>query len=134
MKPYPLVTLPAALAVLRIGTAGLFMAHAVTRIFNGTLPRFAEFMGHAGFPYPLALVWAITAYEIVGGSLMAAGFYARYAAAGLFAIAGTGIVLIHAHNGWFVGEHGTGGSEYSVSLMLALLVIAAADAGPGKKA
>jgi putative oxidoreductase len=38
-----------------------------------------------------------------------------------------GIALIHRHLGWFVGEHGTGGSEYSVSLLLALLVIAAAD-------
>ena len=39
-----------------------------------------------------------------------------------------GIVIIHWQLGWFVGEHGTGGMEYSLSLMVSLLVIAAADA------
>jgi len=33
----------------------------------------------------------------------------------------------HRHLRWFVGENGTGGSEYSVALILALRVIAAAD-------
>ena len=32
------------------------------------------------------------------------------------------IWLIHRHNGWFVGEHGVGGSEYSVALLAMLLV------------
>jgi putative oxidoreductase len=36
-------------------------------------------------------------------------------------------VLIHAHNGWFVGEHGAGGVEYSLSLSSALLVLIAAS-------
>jgi putative oxidoreductase len=45
----------------------------------------------------------------------------------LASIALGGIVIIHAQLGWFVGEHGTGGSEYSVCLLLCLLVIAAAD-------
>ena len=37
-------------------------------------------------------------------------------------------ILIHANLGWFVGEHGVGGMEYSLCLIVALLVIAAADA------
>ena len=36
-------------------------------------------------------------------------------------------MIIHARLGWFVGEHGTGGMDYSLSLMVSLLVIAAAD-------
>ena len=55
------------------------------------------------------------------------GVQVRWAATALFVIAATGIVLIHAGNGWWVGEHGTGGSEYSVALILMLLVVAAAD-------
>ena len=58
---------------------------------------------------------------------MALGFRTRYMAAGFGVILLSGIVLIHRHLGWFVGEHGTGGSEYSVALLLALLVIASAD-------
>ena len=43
------------------------------------------------------------------------------------------IVIIHWRLGWFVGEHGSGGMEYSVSLMVSLLVIAAADAATSEK-
>lgn len=121
------LSLPNSIAVLRVGVAGLYMAHAVTRIANGTIQQFADFMAQLGFPFSLAIVWAITVFEIVGGVLFMLNFKTRYIAAGFFAIALGGIVLIHRHLGWFVGEHGTGGSEYSVCLMLALLVIAAAD-------
>ena len=126
---FPFLSLPLALVVLRVGTASLFMAHAATRIANGTIPRFAEYMANLGFPQSLAVVWLITAVELVGGALIIAGYYVRTCTIGLFAIALGGIVLIHRHRGWFVGEHGTGGSEYSVCLMLALLVVAAADTG-----
>jgi putative oxidoreductase len=128
MSNYPFLSLPAALVVLRVSVAGLFMAHAAARIALETVPRFGSFLEGLGFPFPVAWVWAITGYEIVAGTLMALGWRARWMAGGLFVIAAVGIVLIHRHFGWFVGEHGTGGSEYSVALMVALLVIAAADA------
>lgn len=127
----PFLSLPVTLVVLRVGTAVLFMAHAVTRIAYGTLPNFAEYMANVGFPQSLAVVWLITAVELVAGTMMILGYYVRYSAICLFAIALGGIVLIHRHHGWFVGEHGTGGSEYSVCLMLALLVVAA---DPGRPA
>lgn len=124
---FPFLSLPQALAILRVGTALLFMAHAATRIANGTIPRFADYMANLGFPQSLSVVWLITAVELVAGSLMIAGYYVRYCTVGLLSIAVGGIVLIHRHRGWFVGEHGSGGSEYSVCLILALLVVAAAD-------
>ena len=128
MNRIPFLSLAHSLVVLRIGTAALFMAHAIVRIVNDTIPQFAGFMGGLGFPQPLLWVWAIKLFEIIGGSLMILGYQVRCMALGLFAIAAGGIVLIHAKIGWFVGEHGTGGSEYSVCLILCLLVIAAADA------
>jgi putative oxidoreductase len=75
------------------------------------------------------LVWGITVFELAAGSMLMIGYRARVAALGFIAMLLAGIVLIHRHLGWFVGEHGTGGSEYSVALILALLVIAAADDG-----
>jgi len=51
--------------------------------------------------------------------------YTRLLAAGFIILLLVGIVLIHASLGWFVGEHGTGGCEYSFILIVALLVIAA---------
>ncbi len=120
-------TLWLSLVTLRVGIAGLFMAHAVVRIFNGTIPRFAEFMGNLGFAQPLLVVWCITLFEIIGGVLLIVNIGVRYLVWGFVLIALGGIVLIHASFGWFVGEHGTGGSEYSVCLLLGLFVIGAAN-------
>ncbi|MGY4396549.1 putative oxidoreductase [Sphingomonas sp. UYAg733] len=128
------ITLPQALVIARIMTAIFFMAHAVVRILNGTIPRFGGFIENAGFPQGITVVWLITLSELIAGTMLILGFYVRWAAVPLFVIAGTGIVLIHRHQGWFVGEHGTGGSEYSVALMVLLLVVAAADRSGGTKA
>jgi putative oxidoreductase len=130
MSAYPFISLPHALIVLRVSVAILYMAHATVRVATGSVAQFADFMEHAGFSHGLVWVWAITLYELIAGTLMALGRQVRWAATGLFAIAAVGILLIHRHFGWFVGEHGTGGSEYSVCLMVALLVIAAADTRP----
>jgi putative oxidoreductase len=128
-KPrYPFVSLDTALVLLRVCTAMLYMAHAAVRIVNGSIPQFGGFMERLGFRHGELWVWAITAVELIGGTLMALGRQVAWSASALFTIAAGGIVLIHRHFGWFVGEHGTGGSEYSVALMMALLVIAAADA------
>ena len=127
MKAYPFISLAQALMVVRIVTAILFMAHAAVRIANGTIPQFGKFMASVGFPAGEAVVWTITIVELIAGTLLILNRYVRVAATALFAIAATGIVLIHRHLGWFVGEHGTGGSEYSVALMVLLIVIAAAD-------
>ena len=127
IKAWPFVPLRITLIVARVATAVFFMAHAIARIILGTIPQFGAFMENAGFPHGIMMVWIITISEIVAGSLLIIGKYVRYAVIPLFVIAATGIVLIHSHFGWFVGEHGTGGSEYSVALMVLLLVIAAAD-------
>lgn len=117
-----------ALRLLRIVTALLFMAHASMRFVNGSIPQFGAFMESQGFPNGQAWVLAITFYELGAGSLLILDRGVRWAAAGLAVIASVGIWLIHRHNGWFVGEHGVGGSEYSVALLAMLLVIAAQDA------
>lgn len=118
---------PLTLLIARVATAGLFMAHAVVRIANGTIPQFGQFLEAQGFPAGEALVWAITVTELVAGVLLIIGRFVRPAAAALLAIAVGGIVLIHRHFGWFVGEHGTGGIEYSAALIILLLLIMAND-------
>lgn len=123
--PYP--PLKWALILLRVTTALLFMAHATARIAYGTIPQFAKFMSSQGFPYPGYWVWAITLAELVSGTAMIIGWRVRCATVPLLAIAIGGIVLIHWRFGWFVGEHGTGGSEYSIALIVMLLVVAVGD-------
>ena len=105
------------------------MAHALVRIFlEGSITSFASYLSAKGWPFSLAIVWMISVYEITAGTLMIFGKWVRWCAAGLFFIAAMGIVIIHAGLGWFVGEHGTGGMEYSLCLMVSLLVVAAFDA------
>jgi putative oxidoreductase len=106
----------------------------MVRIINGSIHQFAGVMGSLGFPQPLIVVWSITVVEIVAGTLMILGVSVRCMAVALAGIALGGIVMIRARLGWFVGEHGTGGSEYSVCLLLCLLVVAAADAERDKHA
>lgn len=124
---YPWIRPDTSLHLLRVVTAVLFMAHAAVRIGNDTIPRFAEFMEAQGFPYGAAWVWTITLYELAAGTLLILNVGVRWAASGLALIAAVGILLIHWKNGWFVGEHGVGGSEYSVALLVMLLVVAAHD-------
>lgn len=125
---YPWWPLDDALRLLRIVTALLFMAHASMRFVNASIPQFGQFMESHGFPHGVLWVLAITAYELGAGSLLLLNRGVRWAASGLAVIVAVGIWLIHRHAGWFVGEHGLGGSEYSVALLAMLLVIAAQDA------
>lgn len=124
---YPFITLSQALVLLRVAVAIFFMAHAAVRIANGSIPQFGVFLASKGFPQAVALVWAISVYELTAGTLMALGRWVKWMASGLAFIAAMGIVLIHAERGWFVGEHGIGGMEYSLSLIVSLIVLAAAD-------
>lgn len=124
---FPFLSLRLCLLLLRLSLAVIFMAHAVVRIANGTIPRFGGFLESEGLPAGEVLVWGITVFEIAAGILLAAGKYVRWVSAGFVLLLLTGIVLIHAELGWFVGEHGSGGCEYSFILIIALMVTAAAD-------
>lgn len=127
-KGLPWLSLSRAFWVARIATAVFFMAHAVGRIVLGTIPQFGQFMEAQGFPAGVAVVWFITVVELLAGLALIFRRWVRWAVVCLFAIAFGGIVLIHARIGWFVGEHGTGGVEYSAALIVLLILIAAEDA------
>lgn len=116
-----------AICLLRGTVALIFMAHAAVRLVNGSVPQFADFLENRGFPHGTAWVLAVSACEIVGGLLLASGVGVKWVCALLTCIVVTGIVLIHAQQGWFVGEHGTGGMEFSILLCAALLVIGCTD-------
>ncbi|AIZ65281.1 hypothetical protein PK28_15010 [Hymenobacter sp. DG25B] len=103
----------------------MFFAHAAVRVSNGTIGQFGDFLNAKGLVYGLPMVWGITAFELGGSVLLALGYFVRSLSAGFIMMLLIGIVLIHASLGWFVGEHGTGGSEYSFLLIIVLWVLAA---------
>lgn len=116
-----------AILILRGTVALIFMAHALVRLVNGSAPQFGASLEARGFPWGLVLVLMISTWEILGGLLLALGIRVKIVCAGLAFIVVMGIVIIHWQLGWFVGEHGTGGMEFSWLLVAALLVLVATD-------
>jgi len=127
MGRFPFLPLTVMLPVIRCSVALIFFLHAIVRVFNGTIPQFADYLTNKGLPFGKALVIAITVLEISGSILLVMNFLVRQIAAALFIMLLIGIILIHAEKGWFTGEHGAGGIEYSFILMIALMVVASAD-------
>jgi len=127
MKSFPFIPLNQSLVLLRVFTCLLFLAHAIVRITGGTIERFGGFLNGKGFVYGTAIVWGITAFEIIGGLLLIAGYFKKWISIGFIVLLAIGIIIIHAENGWFVGEHGSGGIEYSAILIVCFIVIAADD-------
>lgn len=117
----------AAMVAMRWVIAVIFLAHAGVRLWAWTVPQFGVFLESVGFPYGETIVLAISAYEIFGSIMLALGIWVRYVTVGLVLIVAMGIVLIHARLGWFVGEHGTGGAEFSVLLITSLIVLRTAS-------
>jgi putative oxidoreductase len=126
-KKYPFLTLAQSIAALRIVVAAIFMIHAIVRIKTNTIGQFGGFLETKGFVYGNAIVWMITIFEIAGGATLMLGYFKKWLALGFIILLGVGIFIIHINEGWFNGEFGTGGCEYSVALIAALIVIASSD-------
>jgi putative oxidoreductase len=129
MNKFPFISLETSLILLRISLAIIFLAHSVVRIANGSIWQFGDFMTEKGFPYGIIWVFGITAFEIIGGILLLVGYFTKVVSAGFILLLLVGILLIHINSGWFVGEHGTGGIEYSFILIMAFLVVASVKNG-----
>ena len=127
MKKITFISQSNSLILLRVSVAIIFLSHSIVRIANSTIPQFGGFLENKGFPFGVVWVWAITAFEIIGGVLLACGYFTKILSTGFIFLLVVGIILIHAELGWFVGEHGTGGCEYSFILIAALIVIAASE-------
>jgi putative oxidoreductase len=125
MRNFPFLSSSQSLLLFRIVLPLFFVAHAIVRIANGTIERFAGFLSTKGLFATTAMVWGITLYEIIGGIALAFGYCQKYLSLGFILMLVMGNVIIHYENGWWVGEHGAGGMEYSCALILGLIVIAA---------
>jgi putative oxidoreductase len=120
-----MTTSPAtALTLLRAGTAAIMIIHGVARSWLGIVDDFGVVLNQWGFPFGVAVAWTITIVEIAGGALLAAGFLVLPLCAWFAFQLLMGIYLIHGRVGWFVVGAGRNGMEFSVLLLLCLVVIA----------
>lgn len=113
-----------ALALLRVTVAALLFVHGAARVALGTVDDFGAFFAAHGFPFGLACAWTVTLVELVGGVALAAGRAVRPLGLWFATVLTAGIVLVHAPAGWFVVGAGRNGMEYSVLLVVCLLLVA----------
>ncbi|HEY5746702.1 MAG TPA: DoxX family protein [Chryseolinea sp.] len=129
MKKFPFLSASQATILLRVIVSILLIIHGITRILHDGVAGFGGFLNSQGFPGGKAIAWGITLFEIIGGLLMAMGYYTRWIAVVFILELTMGIVLVHAQNGWFVVGGGSNGVEYSVLLITCMIVIAAQSKG-----
>lgn len=129
----PLLQPSYSIALLRMAMGAVFMSHAIVRLWDYSLPGFGEFLSSKGFPAGFYLAWGITLFELIGGLLLIFRKYVPVICAGEIIILVTGIILVHAPNGWFVVGKTLGGMEYSVVLILVLLSLIVAEASSRNK-
>ncbi len=109
--------------VLRIALAGLLAAHGWARLFAGGVLPFGEWLTSQGLPFGLLIAGAITGIEMVGTILFAIGigvFPLSIIFAGIYTV---GALMVHLPAGWFVVGLGRNGMEYSVLLIVCLLLV-----------
>ncbi|MCC6280309.1 MAG: DoxX family protein [Saprospiraceae bacterium] len=115
-----------SLLLIRLAVAFIFLTHGITRVYIGGVKPFGEqFLDAVGFaPLGLYIAWAITLFELVGGTLLLLGKFVRPIAVLFVFNLLMGIVLVHFKEGWFVVGAGRNGFEYSFVLIVCLVSLA----------
>ncbi len=116
------------LAVLRVVLGVIFVAHGVPKLTGG-MEMTAGFFGSLGIPAPVLVAWAVALLETVGGLTLIVGFLVTPASILLSIHMLTGIILVHAQNGFYVVGPGSNGVEFN--LLLIASMVALVFAGPG---
>lgn len=112
---------PADLGVtlLRLSLGTMWIAHALLKVFVFTLPGTAQFLTGIGLPGSMA--WPLFAVELLGGTALVLGIYARQVALALVPIMAVA-AWVHVPNGWVHTSPG-GGWEYPVFLVAASIAL-----------
>lgn len=114
---------PQLLSVLRIMAALMFMEHGLMKIFGFPGPQ-------PGVPDPLPMILVVAAWlEIVGGALLALGYYTRVVAFVLSGEMAVGYFLGHVAQSGTIFP-GLNGGDAAVLYCFVFLYFAAAGAGP----
>ena len=117
------------IVIVRVAASAMILIHGVYRVFSGGVAPFGDFLGSQGLPAGTAVAWLLTAVEILGSPLLAAGRFVRPLCVWFSLELLAGIALVHFREGWFVVGGGRNGFEYSVLLIVCFAAVAF-DASP----
>jgi len=112
--------------VLRVTLAAVFFMHGIPSIVTGAVNNFGnQHLNTMGFaPIGLPLAWAIKISHVVCAILLILNRYIRLVAIVTIPVLVTGIIMVHAAQGWFVVGEGRNGVEFNVLLISVLLYLA----------
>src|SRR5262245_28901589 len=96
-------------ALVRIATAVLLGIHGCFRAYDGGIVPFGQYLQSRGIIFGVAVAYAITIFEVLGGILLVAKRFVVPVALGHIAILVGGIVMVHGPEGWFVVGGGRNG-------------------------
>ncbi len=121
--------------LLRLAVAIIFLSHSLHGIFtNNDVNDFGNlFLNKIGFaPFGVFIAWSVVLTQIITAVLLLCNRFVKAAALLNIGILITGIVLVHARDGWFVVGGGRNGMEFSILLIFVLLTLMYPD-GTGVK-
>lgn len=101
----------------------LLIIHGMVRLFIGGAPHFGAYLTGEGIPGGTFIAYALTFFEIIGGCLLALRVFSRWIIPVFLIEIIMGLVMVHGKEGWFVVGYGRNGSEYSVLILVSLILI-----------
>ncbi len=85
--------------------AGVGIAHhGYGKVFGGHMEGMIQGVAGMGFPLPVAFAWAAALSEFLGGILLAAGLWTRWAALSVFGTMSVAAFIAHAKDALQVKE------------------------------
>ena len=110
--------------IIRIAVALILSVHAIHGLlFPAKLSGFGQYLGSVGFPFGVALAWTIMFVQLGSSIALVVNRFVVPACIAHIIVLLTGIILIHAEDGWFVVGPGQDGMEYSVTLIACLSAV-----------
>ena len=114
------------LFALRVVVGLVFFMHGQQKLFDNGVDGVEQFFGSQGIPWPGLAAVVVTAVETLGGLALILGLFTRLVALLLAIDNLVATLVVHAENGFFVGN---GGVE--LTLLLLAANVALILAGPG---
>ncbi len=114
-----------ALAMIRIITGIIFMAHGYQKLFVMGLPGVTDGFTKMGAPMPTITATLVTFLEFLGGIGLVIGLITRFIALGLAIDMLGAILIVHAANGFFLPR----GYEFVLLLLVSSLALAVGGSG-----
>lgn len=107
----------------RVVLSLLLIIHGLVRLVIGGAPHFGTYLSSEGIPAGTVIAYTLTFFEIIGGCLLALRVFSKWIIPVFLAEIILGLIMVHAKEGWFVVGYGRNGSEYSVLIIVSLILV-----------